>query len=127
MLSLSLSIIRLRETDRGINWVIWNSILLDSKLDGLGVGCLRSKNLSLLGKWKWWFLIEDHALWRTVIKEFYGDDGGFNSSSSSLRSSGVWVDIIKATKNIKVVDLSFNNSFVRKVLDGANNSFWLDP
>ncbi|GJY11301.1 putative RNA-directed DNA polymerase, eukaryota, reverse transcriptase zinc-binding domain protein [Tanacetum coccineum] len=61
-------------------------------------GCLRSKNLSLLGKWKWRFLTEDHALWRTVIKEFYGDYGGFNSSSSSLGS----------------------------IADGANTSFWLD-
>ncbi|GKB57120.1 RNA-directed DNA polymerase, eukaryota, reverse transcriptase zinc-binding domain protein, partial [Tanacetum coccineum] len=37
------------------------------------------------------------------------------------------VDIIKATKNIEVVDLNFKNSFVRKVADGANTSFWLDP
>ncbi|GKA05381.1 RNA-directed DNA polymerase, eukaryota, reverse transcriptase zinc-binding domain protein, partial [Tanacetum coccineum] len=89
--------------------------------------CLHSKNLSLLGKWKWRFLTKDHALWRTVIKEFYGGDGGFYSSSSSLWSSGVWVDIIKATKNIKVLDLNFKNSFVRKVADRANTSFWLDP
>ncbi|GKA29159.1 probable methyltransferase PMT23 [Tanacetum coccineum] len=40
---------------RGINRVKWNSILLESKYDGLGVGCLGSKNLILLGKWKWRF------------------------------------------------------------------------
>ncbi|GJT99469.1 probable methyltransferase PMT23 [Tanacetum coccineum] len=40
---------------RWINRVKWNSILLESKYDGLGVGCLGSKNLILLGKWKWRF------------------------------------------------------------------------
>ncbi|GKB37353.1 hypothetical protein Tco_0882295 [Tanacetum coccineum] len=69
---------------RGINRVKWNSILLDSKYGGFGVGCLRSKNLSLLGKWKWRFLTEENTLWRTVIKEFYGEYGGFHSSNSSL-------------------------------------------
>ncbi|GJT07167.1 hypothetical protein Tco_0841629 [Tanacetum coccineum] len=38
------------------------------------------------GKWKWSFLIEGDALWRKVIKSFYGEDGGFNDS---LRDDGV--------------------------------------
>ncbi|GKE76555.1 RNA-directed DNA polymerase, eukaryota, reverse transcriptase zinc-binding domain protein [Tanacetum coccineum] len=100
---------------------------LSQSVGGLGVGCLRSKNLSLLGKWKLRFLTEEHALWRTVIREFYGEDGGFYSSSSSLGGSGVWIDIIKAIKNIEAVDSNFHNSFVRKVVDGTNTSFWHDP
>nr|GEY18216.1 hypothetical protein [Tanacetum cinerariifolium] len=55
------------------------------------------------------------------------EDGGFHSHSSSLGCSGVWVDIIKAFKHIESFDLNFKNSFVRKVADGADTSFWFDP
>nr|GEV23307.1 retrovirus-related Pol polyprotein from transposon TNT 1-94 [Tanacetum cinerariifolium] len=37
----------------GISWVKWNTILLDRDKGGLGVGSLLAKNLGLLGKWKW--------------------------------------------------------------------------
>nr|GEY01736.1 reverse transcriptase domain, reverse transcriptase zinc-binding domain protein [Tanacetum cinerariifolium]GEY92281.1 reverse transcriptase domain, reverse transcriptase zinc-binding domain protein [Tanacetum cinerariifolium] len=84
-----------KEGEKGINWVKWKSILLGSNQGGLGVGCLQSKNLSLLGKWKWRFLTDKKALWHDVIKEFYGEDGGFatgrsidelNNLSSSLNN-----------------------------------------
>ncbi|GJY38763.1 reverse transcriptase domain, reverse transcriptase zinc-binding domain protein [Tanacetum coccineum] len=52
---------------------------------GLGVGCLHSKNLSLLGK-----------------------------EIASLGSSGVWIDIIKAIKHIEGIDFNFRSSFIRK-------------
>ncbi|GKA24087.1 RNA-directed DNA polymerase, eukaryota, reverse transcriptase zinc-binding domain protein [Tanacetum coccineum] len=65
---------------------------------GLGVGSLLSKNIGLLCKWKWRFLVEKNALWQIVIKEFYGEDGGFGSTSSSLGVS-----------------------------NGQNTRFWLDP
>ncbi|GKC13750.1 hypothetical protein Tco_1010532 [Tanacetum coccineum] len=52
-----------KESQRGISWVKWNSILLKSNMGGLGVGSLLAKNLGLLGKWKWCFLTEKEALW----------------------------------------------------------------
>ncbi|GJU70546.1 putative RNA-directed DNA polymerase, eukaryota, reverse transcriptase zinc-binding domain protein [Tanacetum coccineum] len=64
---------------RGISWVKWNSILLNNKMGGLDVGSLLAKNLGLLGKWKWRILTEKDALWRKVVKEFYGENGGFGS------------------------------------------------
>ncbi|GKB77993.1 RNA-directed DNA polymerase, eukaryota [Tanacetum coccineum] len=73
------------------------------------------------------FLNENNSLWCTVIEEFYGEDGGFHSHSSSLGCSGVWVDIIKAIKHIETFDSNFRRSFVRKVADGADTFFWLDP
>nr|GEU45250.1 reverse transcriptase domain, reverse transcriptase zinc-binding domain protein [Tanacetum cinerariifolium] len=48
------------------------------------VGCLQVKNLGLLGKWKWRFLTKDKAMWNSVIKEFYGADGDFNSPSNQI-------------------------------------------
>ncbi|GKE63545.1 hypothetical protein Tco_1513912, partial [Tanacetum coccineum] len=39
-----------KESQRGISWVKWNSILLKSNMGGLRVGSLLAKNLSLLEK-----------------------------------------------------------------------------
>ena len=51
-----------KEDQNGMCWVKWKSILLDSKLGGLGVGSLHAKNLSLLAKWKWRYLTEKKSL-----------------------------------------------------------------
>ncbi|GJW04928.1 DNA-directed DNA polymerase [Tanacetum coccineum] len=48
------------------------------------VGSILAKNMGLLGKWKWRFLVEKNALWRTMIKDFYGLDGGFERLSALL-------------------------------------------
>ncbi|GKA64936.1 hypothetical protein Tco_0764643 [Tanacetum coccineum] len=93
-------------------------------MGGLGVGSLLAKNLSLLGKWKWRFLTKKEALWRIVIKEFYGDSGGFGSSVGFSGPNGIWCDIIKAVEDIEIIDPSFERSFHIKVLNGANVSFW---
>ncbi|GKD03683.1 hypothetical protein Tco_1178657 [Tanacetum coccineum] len=116
-----------KESQRGISWVKWNSILLKSSMGGLGVGSLLAKNIGLLGKWKWRFLTEKDALWRTVIKEFYGECGGFGSLARSRGPNGIWCDIIKAVEDIERIDPSFKRSFHIKVSNGANVSFWKDP
>nr|GEU47279.1 RNA-directed DNA polymerase, eukaryota, reverse transcriptase zinc-binding domain protein [Tanacetum cinerariifolium] len=46
-------------------------------MGGLGISSLLANNIGFLGKWKWRFLKEKEALWRMVIKEFYGDSCGF--------------------------------------------------
>ncbi|GJX04072.1 RNA-directed DNA polymerase, eukaryota [Tanacetum coccineum] len=67
------------------------------------------------------------ALWRIVIKGFYGDSGGFESLVGLPRPNGIWCDILKAVKDIEIINPSFKRSFHIKVLDGANVSFWKDP
>ncbi|GJZ79423.1 putative RNA-directed DNA polymerase, partial [Tanacetum coccineum] len=114
-------------SQRGISWVKWRSILLNSNLGGLGVGSLFAKNLSLLSKWKWRYLTEKNALWRMVIKEFYGEGGGFDSLVCSSNSKGVWCDILKAVKCTETIVPSFKHSFYLKVSNGRNVSFWHDP
>ncbi|GKE59879.1 hypothetical protein Tco_1510246 [Tanacetum coccineum] len=115
-----------KESLRGIYWVKWKSMLLDSDKGGLGIGSLQDKNLGLLGKWKWRFLMEKKALWCLVIRDFYGEDRGFYSSSNSSMVSGVWCDIIKASASIDSIDPDFKNSFYIKVSNGSNVSFWKD-
>ncbi|GJX50702.1 hypothetical protein Tco_0277547 [Tanacetum coccineum] len=62
-----------------------------------------------------------------LVLEFYGEDGGFCSPSSSLGIGGLWCDILKAIKNIETIDPSFKDSFVIKVGNGNNILFWRDP
>ncbi|GJZ68852.1 putative RNA-directed DNA polymerase, eukaryota, reverse transcriptase zinc-binding domain protein [Tanacetum coccineum] len=90
-------------------------------------GSLLAKNMAFLGKWKWRFLVEKNALWRTVIKDFYGIDGGFGSPYNSFGLGGIWCDIIKLVADISHTDPSVNNSFVLKVSNGCGTSFWADP
>ncbi|GJU28730.1 putative RNA-directed DNA polymerase [Tanacetum coccineum] len=101
--------------------------LVKSVLGGLGVGSLLAKNMGLLGKWKWRFLVEKNALWRMVIKDFYGIDGGFGTPYNSFGSGGIWCDIIKVVADISLMDPSFNTSFALKVSNGSVTSFWADP
>ncbi|GJZ03380.1 putative RNA-directed DNA polymerase, eukaryota, reverse transcriptase zinc-binding domain protein [Tanacetum coccineum] len=51
------------DSQRGINWVKWDSILAGVKDGGLGVGSIFAKNLSFLCKWKWRLYTEKDALW----------------------------------------------------------------
>ncbi|GKD49711.1 hypothetical protein Tco_1278687 [Tanacetum coccineum] len=115
-----------KENQGGISWVKWGSILLSRNMGGLGMGSLFAKNLSLISKWKWRFLTKENALWRKVIKAFYGVDGGFNLHPSLIGGRGVWCDIIKSILYIESIDPSFNDSFILKVGIGKRTSFWLD-
>ncbi|GKD76602.1 hypothetical protein Tco_1339223 [Tanacetum coccineum] len=69
---------------------------------------------------------EKSALWQKVIKDFYGDDDGFNSHPIFKRYHGAWSDIIKAVSHIEEVDPSFRSSFKLKVSVGSNTLFWKD-
>lgn len=70
----------IKDGTRGIAWGSWNKVCSSLDYGGLGVGSIRAMNLSLLGKWKWRFLIEKNALWRKVICALHGEDGGFQSA-----------------------------------------------
>ncbi|GKD01133.1 hypothetical protein Tco_1171407 [Tanacetum coccineum] len=64
------------------------SIPHEQNKGGLGVGSILVKNISLLGKWKRRYLSEPNALWRIVIKDFYGNDGGFGSNPTPSGCGG---------------------------------------
>ncbi|PWA77193.1 hypothetical protein CTI12_AA226660 [Artemisia annua] len=46
------------EDEKGMVWISWKKTIASRDMGGLGVGNLRAKNLSLLGKWRWRFLKE---------------------------------------------------------------------
>ncbi|XP_071694748.1 uncharacterized protein [Rutidosis leptorrhynchoides] len=49
--------------DNKINWIKWDQIILPYENEGLNVGSLFAKNISLLCKWWWRFKNEHNALW----------------------------------------------------------------
>ncbi|GKE76161.1 hypothetical protein Tco_1542281 [Tanacetum coccineum] len=106
-----------KDSQRGISWVKWNTILLDMDKGGLGVGSLLAKNLGLLRKWKLRFLTENNSLWRKVINEFYGNDRGFGSSPSFYHVGGIWHDINKAASSIGNIVFSIWKAFGENTRD----------
>ncbi|GKU93427.1 hypothetical protein SLEP1_g7022 [Rubroshorea leprosula] len=64
------------EGGRNIAWIKWDVICKYREEGGLGVRNVESFNKALLGKWKWRVLREKEVLWRRVIYELYGIDGG---------------------------------------------------
>ncbi|GJX08309.1 hypothetical protein Tco_0196241 [Tanacetum coccineum] len=65
----------------------------DYQMGGLGIGHLKSKNLSLVGKWWWRFLNEKDALLCKVISA-HGIDGGLSLNPRLGLKIGVWESII---------------------------------
>lgn len=50
-----------------ISWVAWEKVAAPIEYGGLGLGCLRGANASLLAKWWWRFKNERGKLWWKVI------------------------------------------------------------
>ncbi|GKB20542.1 RNA-directed DNA polymerase, eukaryota, reverse transcriptase zinc-binding domain protein [Tanacetum coccineum] len=95
---------------------------MEKGMGGLGVGSIRAKNLSLLGKRMWRFHTEDNALWRKVIIEIYSRDGGFGHMAHRGTRIGLWNEIVKSSRNL--MDLENNKD--SRVCDRwcLNNRFW---
>nr|GEU33781.1 DNA helicase [Tanacetum cinerariifolium] len=66
---------------------------------GLGLGHLKDKNTSLLGKWKWRFLNEDNALWESIVSN---------------------------CKDIELLNIHFEKSMIKEVSNGSQAHFWSD-
>nr|GEV06200.1 putative reverse transcriptase domain-containing protein [Tanacetum cinerariifolium] len=68
-----------------------------------GVESIKVKNIGLIGKWKWHFLNESGALWRRVIVELHGVNGGFDQTTRQVRNSGT-LNALKTSKDCFMAD-----------------------
>jgi hypothetical protein len=61
-------------------------------------------NISLLAKWCWRLLQDDHALWKAVLKSKYGDAVigrvEMGEESTPWHSSTWWSDLCSIGKNL---------------------------
>ena len=101
--------------------VSWGQICTLIRYGGLVVRSLVTFNKSLVGKWLWRFGLERDALWRWVIVEKYGDEGGGWSTQLVSGPYGVslWKYIMKEWK-------TFSQFLEFKVGDGSRIHFWSD-
>ncbi|GJV61745.1 RNA-directed DNA polymerase, eukaryota, reverse transcriptase zinc-binding domain protein [Tanacetum coccineum] len=88
--------------------------MVDRSMGGLRIGSLSAGNLGLLEKWWWRFHTEPDALWRQVISSINGSCGGFNSNRDYIKSSRLWINILKAGQKINDISVPFINSFKHK-------------
>ncbi|GJT08667.1 hypothetical protein Tco_0843129 [Tanacetum coccineum] len=103
-----------------IVWVRWQKILADEKDGGLGVGCIKAKNMSLLGKWRRRYLNEAGLLWRKVISKIHGSDDGFETIIGSGHKASVWANIIGCCSELNQMGISHSNLMVKKVSSVAD-------
>lgn len=92
---------------------------------GLG---MRVVNMSLLAKWKWRLLQEEHSLWKQVLVEKYGDQVSGLAPVEGFRwprfTSLWWKDLMSLEGSVG--KNWFTNRVVRKVGNRSNTSFWKD-
>lgn len=97
--------------------------MITTKSGGLGVANLKAKTLALLSKWQWRFLNEGNNIWKEVIWEFYGPEGGF-SNPSAITYNFIWASIIKALNQLMEIRIDTNSSYVKIIARGSKSSFW---
>ncbi len=87
----------------------WNTVCNPLAHDGLGVRKVVVINRALLGKWMWWFGIEETHLWRRVIAEKYGVEGGgwITKKPKGPHGCGLWKGIMLGwdffSQNVRMV------------------------
>ncbi|KAJ9559906.1 hypothetical protein OSB04_005066 [Centaurea solstitialis] len=112
------------EREKKLHWIAWNDVQTPAS-KGLGVTNLQFKNDALLAKWIWRFLSFEDAIWKDVISELYGKDGGiFNSRALATKST--WASIINCCKGIVLQNQSFIASFKKTIAFGSKTPFWKD-
>jgi hypothetical protein len=115
-----------KDDEKKMVWVSWKKIMSSTKNGGLGVESIKAKNMGLMGKWRWRFLNESGALWRRVIVEIHGVNGGFDQTSGHVRNSRTWANIVRSCLDLEHMGIHLNNLMERKVLSGNQTHFWTD-
>lgn len=75
----------------------WEVVCCPKEYGGLGIGYIKERNLSLLGKWLWRFFNNSGGLWQFIIRNKYGmDRNGWDFTHGiSPNMSLIWRHIIK--------------------------------
>lgn len=85
-------------------------------------------NLSLLGKWRWRFLVDTEACWYKILQSRYGNIGQVSHQYSCLpKNSSQWWGDLCALDSDKGASVNwFIKGVCRWVGNGENTRFWLD-
>ncbi|XP_028074331.1 uncharacterized protein LOC114276709 [Camellia sinensis] len=116
------------ERSRKLHLVRWKEVCMSVKQGGLGIKNISLANDSLLLKWWWRYGQEDEALWKMVICEKYGSDGGrwFPDKEAHGPISQIWKDILSvAQRNGSIIQFYKDNVEIL-IGNGQRISFWRD-
>ena len=113
------------EGEKKMHWISWSQIQKPLSEGGLGVVNFKLKNEALLAKWIWRFVSQQDAIWKDVITEFYGRDGGM-FLSRPLAEKSLWATIVNCCNDVKVQNQSLLASFRKILANGSQASFWMD-
>ncbi|KAI3788052.1 hypothetical protein L2E82_00677 [Cichorium intybus] len=83
----------LRDTP-GINWISWEKLTAPKHVGGMGLGSLRTMNLSLLVKWLWKLKSDPSSLWARVIVGLHKLSNVPNYCFKKGSLPGVWSNIV---------------------------------
>jgi hypothetical protein len=117
-----------RRGRKKINWIKWETVCLPKKEGGLGVKDIRVVNISLLSKWRWKLLDNNHAVWKEVITSKYGEKVlsrvELGVDCIPWFASLWWKDVCSIGSNRGIN--WFSQCVTRKIGNGNHTSFWLD-
>nr|GEU60940.1 hypothetical protein [Tanacetum cinerariifolium] len=88
-------------------------------LGGLGVGSLRTFNMSLLLKWRWRLLKHPLALWVKVVKSIHGDEAPINRGRALADLNTLLMDLsfVTLSNNVDLVSSSLSSDGIFLVSD----------
>nr|GEW25126.1 RNA-directed DNA polymerase, eukaryota, reverse transcriptase zinc-binding domain protein [Tanacetum cinerariifolium] len=97
-------------------WGSSEDILAFLDKGGIGIGSLKSFNMSLLLKWRWHLFHNSNALWVYVVKAIHGDEASINIRG--CHTNEVWASIVKSIFHLHSSGIvSLNFIFLRLVMD----------
>ncbi|GJZ17745.1 putative RNA-directed DNA polymerase, eukaryota, reverse transcriptase zinc-binding domain protein [Tanacetum coccineum] len=112
------------QDSKKLAWVKWSNVLSSFDKGGLGIGSLKSFNLSLLQKWRWRFITNPKLLWVKAIKTLHGQEGGFDHQG--CKTNGVWGKIVGSSNYLHSNSILSNDSLRFHVGCGTLIRFWKD-
>ncbi|GJX27560.1 RNA-directed DNA polymerase, eukaryota, reverse transcriptase zinc-binding domain protein [Tanacetum coccineum] len=112
--------------EKKITWIKWKKSMARKEDGGLGIGSLYGFNRALLYKWKWRFRTAPDALWVKIIKSLFGHDGGLLVYKYTGNSNSIWVNILKASKELESKNVGLDALVKKQIGDGMDTKFWED-
>lgn len=105
-----------------IHWVLWDKVVAPKESGGLGIGTIKSLNISLLMKWWWKLRIESHHLWVQVISSLHNLKSKPDDIYSKKSLTGVWNNIVGIRKALEKKDIPVDSVLSKQPT--ANGETW---
>lgn len=97
------------EGKRKIYWKSWDNITASKENGGLGVGSIKSLNISLIVKWLWRLHSDPQALWAKAIHAMHNLQFKPDHHYVSKLLPGTWKNIVGVCNDLRKKDIPIEN------------------